>query len=172
MKQAVVIASLLLASGVARANDSAAIVAYHSHHHNPIAHIFHYVATHKELLSMDAMTATAISLDVIATNRCERIGHDLSSEDGLPNQCVETDSILGQHPSGAKTWTLGLIYIGGFVAANHVGHWAAWDEEGHSTFHAFWAPNVFITGLAIGDFVCDWHTGNVLAAQRSGIVRH
>ncbi len=115
---------------------------------------------------MDAMTATAISLDVIASNRCQRIGHDLSLEDGLPNQYIEQDSWLGHHPSGAATWGLGFAWIGFFTTVNHVGYHNRWNEEGHSVFHAFWIPNVFVSGIAMGSFVCDWHEGNVLAAQR------
>lgn len=168
MKQAAAIALLLSASGIARAQNFIGIPAYHGHR-NPIVRVGHYMKTHKELLVMDAMTATAFSLDVIASNRCQRIGRDLSLEDGLPNQCVETNSWLGPHPSGAKTWGLGFAYIGGFVALNHAGHWAA--QPGVTSFHAFWIPNAFISGMLIGDIQCDWHEGNVLAAHRSGIIK-
>jgi hypothetical protein len=170
IKQATAITFLLFASGIARAQDFTEIPAYHMHR-NPLSHVIRYISTHKELLSMDAMTATAISLDVIASNRCQRIGYDLSLEDGLPNQCIEQNSGIGHHPSGAQLWGLGAAYIGFFTTINHVGYHYRWNEDGHSIFHVYWVPNVIISGMAMGNFVHAWHEGNVLAAQRSGIMK-
>jgi len=171
IKLAILIASLLLTSKIASAQNYDEIVGYQPHR-SPLGHIAYYVKTHKQFLAMDALTATSISLDVIASNRCQRIGHELSLEDGMPNQCVEQDSILGQHPSSSHTWGIGIVWISTFVTLNHLGHWSApTTERGHSLFPLCWSWNVMVSAAEIDNIRDAWNQGSDLAAARARLLR-
>jgi hypothetical protein len=79
------------------------------------AKIGHYIRTHKELLISDAVVLLALNADAGSTVHCKHVSP----------YCLETNSIIGPHPSNAAVWGLVNGYAVGLIAGVHLFWWQA-----------------------------------------------
>ena len=99
----------------------------------PLGKVWHYVNTHKELLVSDAIIIAAWSADAASTVNDER---------NCPS-CVETNSVLGPHPTEGAIW----LYASGFSAFQTALNHLAWHYAPDPVLrHMVWIPAV-ITGV-------------------------
>jgi hypothetical protein len=70
----------------------------------------HSVSHHKETFVRSGILTAYISVDVWSTNRCQRISA----------YCIETNPVLGQHPSPQATWGYALGIDGVLIALDAV----------------------------------------------------
>jgi hypothetical protein len=76
----------------------------------PLHKVRRYISTHKELLAADVLLGADITADgastVYVTDRCP--------------SCIETNPLLGHHPSERSLWTLDVGYLVGLVTIEHL----------------------------------------------------
>lgn len=75
--------------------------------HNLIWHVVHYVGTDKELLASDAIVLMAANADAASTVH------------NLHRGFIETNSILGQHPSNVQLYTFADVVPTLLISTNH-----------------------------------------------------
>ncbi|HKQ88761.1 MAG TPA: hypothetical protein VJS43_18540 [Candidatus Acidoferrales bacterium] len=90
----------------------------------PLGRIWHYIVTHKEVLAADAIAVSAWSADAAST-----------VYDQHHCACIETNSLLGKHPSEGAIWTYGIGGAAVQVSLNHlIWHYA----PDHADRHLMW----------------------------------
>ena len=113
----------------------------------PFGKAWHYVSTHKELIISDAIVIAAWSADAAST---------VNDQKNCAT-CVETNALLGRHPSKRAIWFTALGSTSGQIALSHLMWHYAPDPVYH---HMVWIP-AGIVGVMEANNV--W--GNVQAAQ-------
>ena len=114
------------------------------------AKIGHYIHTHKELLIADAVVLLAWSADAASSVHCQHVSP----------YCVDSNSVVGPHPSNAATWGFAESMAVGLIVGEHLFWWQAnkVDPEARHIILLFPAA-VVITQY--------WNvSGNVAAANR------
>lgn len=91
---------------------------------SPLGHVVHYIKNHKRLLISDTVILAALAADAGSSTNCQHV---------LKANCLETNAILGKHPSDAATWSLLMGYGSGMVAIDHLSFWYA-DKYGDNTY--------------------------------------
>ena len=81
-----------------------------SSHPRPLHEVWHYIATHKELLASDAVVIAAWSADAAST---------INDEHNCPS-CVEQNSLVGPHPSERAVWLYASGWSGLQTALDHL----------------------------------------------------
>jgi len=111
-------------------NDrNSAIISARSRADGPLHKVWHYVSTHKELLAVDAIIIAAWSADAASTV------HD---EHNCPS-CIETNSVLGPHPSERAIW----LYASGWSALQTTLNHLAWHYAPDPVLrHIVWIPAI------------------------------
>jgi hypothetical protein len=122
----------LLGASAARAQDESNRVAALRFHEGRLKRMTHYVTTHKELLISDTLIVFTQAADAASSVHCQR----------LPG-CVESNPLLGKHPSELETWgaatgasaaTITLVHLSQLFASNRIER------------HLFWGP---VAGICI-----------------------
>jgi hypothetical protein len=99
----------------------------------PLHEVWHYIDTHKELLASDAIIIAAWSADAAST---------INDQHNCPT-CVETNPILGPHPTEDAIW----LYASGWSAFQTTLNHLAWHYAPDPVLrHMVWIPTV-ITGI-------------------------
>jgi hypothetical protein len=106
----------------------------------PLGRIWQYIVTHKEVLAADAIAVSAWSADAAST-----------VYDQHHCVCIETNSLLGKHPSEGAVWSYGIGAAALHVSLNHlIWHYAPdhadrqliWFEMtpliGNEAFNIYW----------------------------------
>lgn len=89
-----------------------------------LGRVWHYIVTHKEVLAADAIAVSAWSADAAST-----------VYDQHHCVCIETNPLLGKHPSGGAIWSYGIGGAALQVSLNHViWHYA----PDHADRHLIW----------------------------------
>lgn len=90
----------------------------------PLGQVWHYIVTHKEVLTVDAIAVSAWSADAAST-----------VYDQHHCVCIETNSLLGKHPSEGAIWSYGIGAAALHVSVNHlIWHYA----PDHADRHLIW----------------------------------
>lgn len=93
----------------------------------------HYIKTHKELLASDAIVALAFSADAGSSVHCQSVSL----------QCIETNSLVGKHPTERQTAAWTLLAVGGIITGNHlIWHFGKQAEPGAE--HLIWLDTTAI----------------------------
>jgi hypothetical protein len=79
-----------------------------------VAHVGRYVRTHKRLLVADAILGASWGADAASSTNCQRIAKA---------SCVETNPLLGKHPSPAVTWGYAAGMASVMIAGEHLIWW-------------------------------------------------
>lgn len=103
------------------------------------ARVHTYVRTHKELLTNDALLSSAIFADAGSTIHCQNVGGP---------SCVETDPLLGKHPSAGAVIGLAIGADVGFIAINHLVWHFAPDKVSRHILWVWTAPVILTEALA------------------------
>jgi hypothetical protein len=91
--------------------------------HRFVSHSTHYAATHKELLISDIIIASAESADAASSTNCQKVA---------PITCIETNPLIGKHPSNGATWRLAIGYSAGMITLDHlIWHYAPEPADRH-----------------------------------------
>jgi len=98
---------------------------------------WHWVSHHKELLAADGLIFLAWSADAASSVACQR---------ERPKACVETNALLGKHPSAAASFGYALGLAGAQSTLNGLIWWSAGDSPGK---HIIWLPTIAFTVLEI-----------------------
>lgn len=103
---------------------------------SPFGHVWNYITTHKELLTGDAIVTSAWSADAAST--VYDIHHCV---------CVETNPLLGPHPSEHAVWMYG---IGGAALQATISHLIWHYAPDHEDRHLFW---FFVAPIAVEETI-------------------
>jgi hypothetical protein len=114
------------------------------------AKIGHYIRTQKELLISDAILVLAESADAGSTVHCQHVSRG----------CIETNSIIGPHPSNAATWADAEVTAVGLIVLLHCFWWQANKVDPEARHLVLLFP--IVDGIATYWSV----TGNVEAANQ------
>lgn len=119
--------------------------------------IVHYVSTHKELLAADSIILAAGIADTWSSDGCQH----------YRKYCIETNPLLGQHPTQFDTAAYGMGLSALLVAAQH-GIWHFAPDKGAR--HVIW---FIATPQAVAQSMNSWNnvqgTQGIRACYRSGI---
>lgn len=130
-------------------------------HHNPAkvvaGHVWHYTTTHKEVIAQSLLFDLALAADAASSIRCQSY-----------KGCIETDPLLGQHPSPADTWHWAETGGGIMTVSLFTFHWATTDQ-GNDRFerHLWWVPIGVFDGLEVENVWSNVHIDQSLSNQQS-----
>ena len=114
------------------------------------AKIRHYIRTHKELLIADAVILLAQSADAGSTVHCQHVSPF----------CVETNGVIGPHPSNGATWADAEVTAVGLIVALHLFWWQANKVDPE-------ARHIVLLFPVVDGISTYWSvSGNVAAANR------
>lgn len=143
---ALVFASILAIPCLANDPAGSFIPSRHERVH-PIGRIWHYVVTHKEVLAADALASSAWLADSASTVYDE---HHCT--------CIETNPILGKHPSEGAVWGYGIGSAALFTTLNHlIWHYA----PDRSDRHLFWFEVAPIIGVEASNVYSNVHAADI-----------
>jgi hypothetical protein len=101
-------------------------------HRSPFTKVTHYISTHKELLGSDALLLATGAAAAHYSDQCQR----------YPAYCIETNPILGPHPSNMDTWFYALGVNGGLMALHHLAWHFAPEKQDR---HVIWFSSIPVT---------------------------
>jgi len=134
---ATVCAALSGAAFARNANDNnEAFVSIERDHSGTLHKMWHYITTHKELLASDAIIIAAWSADAAST---------INDERNCTN-CIETNSVLGPHPTTGAVWLYAYGWTAFQTTLNHLDWHYARDPV---LRHMVWIPTVI---TAVNEF--------------------
>lgn len=118
----------------------------------PLGRIWHYVVTHKEVLAADAIAVSAWSADAAST-----------VYDQHHCVCIETNSLLGQHPSEGALWSYGIGMAAVHVSLNHlIWHYA----PDHADRHLLWFEMTPLVGNEVYNVYSNVHAAEIAPLNR------
>jgi len=115
-----------------------------------VARVGQYLRSHKELLIADTIVLLAWSADAGSSVHCQHVS----------SGCVDSNSVVGPHPSNAATWAFAEGMAVGLIAGQHLVWWQA-NKVDPEARHVIL---LFPAAIGITEY---WNvTGNVAAANR------
>jgi hypothetical protein len=89
---------------------------------SPFGKVAHYASTHKELLAADGLQLAAGAAAAASSVHCQR----------YRAYCIETNDILGPHPSELSTWSYAMGVNGAVISLQHLAwHYAPTKQDRH-----------------------------------------
>lgn len=125
-------------------------------HRNPAkavaSHVWHYTATHKEVIAQSLMWDLALSADAASSIHCQAYAG-----------CYETNPLLGAHPTPGATWHWAEIGGGIVTASLFTFHWAT-SNQGDDAFerHLWWVPVGAFDGFEVQNVLSNVHVAQSL----------